>query len=557
MWHPEAVWWHRLVAALPLLGACNTSADGVTFEAGTESGDSSSDGDSSSSTDASTSTTSGSADGSGGSGGSSSSETTGGGVQRLCEAIDISLVFDRQAPIYGIERRRTVARFLDRVTEETGASVRVFPNAGASEPPPWDCNLDADGPADGLTFVWGEDGVPRNNARPRLDCVYDGVRNFPSEGDDDGDLMFTGLLFPFLQHDDWPTPERTISASVMLAAGDDDESNMYARPGLASDAFLRLAADGDRDRALSLTVGQDADELHTFALALHPAALHTEWDDDDFEESFETFGDAVVEACATAEEPDVPQPPGGCEHIDILFVVDGSLSMAEEQEALRGISGPPVFSDFTDALAVELDTLEDIHIGVISAEPGDTRLHTHLNQPAVEPGPETDCGLAQPWVVAPSDDLEAQFACVAATAAASTLESTSRNAAEALTSPDNAGFLRDDSVVFVVMLTDEDTLGLGATRVQEHELLLSAVGGDRSRLVMLAIAGDPGVFEAPKTTCDGTYGLAAPGRRLDSIVRTFGDRGITSDICAGDLAASFDDALDDLVQACVSFVPEG
>lgn len=545
----------QVAALLPLLTACNTSADTASFDDGTDSAPAgSTTASTSSTTEAAASSTSGAADGTGT---SSSGGTTGEVRERLCDAIDVSLVFDRQAPIYHIDRRRPVALFLDRITKETGARVRVFPNAGGPVQPPLECELDTEGPADGLTFVWGEDWQPRNNARPRLDCVYDGVRNYPSEPGADGDLMFTGLLFPFLQHDDWPSPDRTISVSVMLAEEDDDESNMYARPGLASEAFLRLAAGGDRDRALSLTVGQDADELHSFALALHPAALHTEWDDDDFDASFESFGDAVIEACATAEEPNVPEPPGGCEHIDILFVVDGSLSMAEEQEALRGISGPPVFSDFTDALAVELDTLEDIRIGVISAEPDDTVLHTHLNQPAVEPSPETDCGLQQPWVVAPSEDLEAQFACVAATAASSTLETTSRNAAEALTSAENAGFLRDDSVVFVVMLTDEDTLGLGATRVQEHELLLSAVGGDRSRLVMLAIAGDPGVFEAPKTTCDGTYGLAAPGRRLGAVVRTFGERGITADICAGDLAQSFDDALDDLVQACVSFVPEG
>lgn len=543
-----------IVALVPLAGGCNATANGVTFDAGTDSTTTATTGAAASTSTSSSTDDSESADASGE---SSSSSTTGESLQRLCEAIDVSLVLDRQAPIYSLERRLAVAQFLDRVTEETGARVRVFPNAGAPEPPAWDCSLDEDGPADGLTFLWGEDGRRRNNAYPRLDCVYDGVRSFPSSGDDDGDLMFTGLMFPFLQHDDWPSPDRTLSVNVMLAAGDDDESNMYARPGLASEAFLRLAADGDRDRALSLTVGQDADELQTFALALHPAALHTEWEDDDFDASLEAFGDAVLEACATADEPEVPEPPGGCEHIDILFVVDGSLSMAEEQDALRGVDGPPVFSDFTDALSVRLDTLEDIHIGVVSAEPNDTLLHTHLNQPAIPPGPETDCGLTQPWVVAPSEDLEAQFACVAATAAASTLETTSRNAAEALTAPANEGFLRDDSVVFVVMLTDEDTLGLGATRVQEHELLLSAVGGDRSRLVVLAIAGDPGVFEAPKTTCDGTYGLAAPGRRLDSIVRTFGDRGITSDICAGDLAQTFDNALDDLVQACVSFVPEG
>ena len=469
----------------------------------------------------------------------------------------MSLVLDRQGPIYNIEKRRAVANFLDDLTEQTGARVRVFPNSGTAESPPWPCNLDVDGPADGLTFLWGDEGRPRNSARPKLDCVYDGVRDVPHNTDADGDHMFTGLLFPFLQHDDWPSPDRTVSVSVMLASSDDDENNMYARPGLASEAFVRLAAGGDRDRALSFTAGQAADELHSFALALHPHALHTEWSDEDLDADLQAFLPAVVHACETAEEPEVPEPPGGCEHIDILFVVDGSLSMAEEQAALRGIDGPPVFRDFTDALALNLDSLEDIHVGVVSAEPDDTVLHTHRDQPALEAVPETDCGLDQPWIVAPSDDLEESFACLAATTAASTLETTSRNAAEALTDPDNAGFLRDDSVVFVVMLTDEDTLGLGATRVQEHQLLLSAVGGDRSRLVVLAIAGDPGVFEAPKTTCAGPYGTASPGRRLGSVVATFGDRGITSDICAGNLAQTFDEALDELVHACVSFVPEG
>ncbi len=547
----------RFVTAAIAVAAtgCNASAEGVSIDAGTET---SAQGSTETGTVASTSSgsTSGSADTTTTTGGSDGSTTTG-GPDRLCEAIDISLVFDRQAPIYGFEQRLAVAEFLDEVTEQTGARVRVFPNAGAPEPPPWDCTLDAEGPAGGLTFIWGEGGAARNSARTKLECVYDGVRNYPSDTSADGDWMFTGLLFPFLEHDDWPSEDRTISVSVMLANTDDDESNMYARPGLASDAFLRLAADGDRDRALSLTVGQDADELHTFALALHPNALHTEWDDEDFEASFDDFLPAVVQACATADEPEVPEPPGGCEHIDILFVVDGSLSMAEEQAALRGIDGPPVFADFTDALALNLDTLQDIHIGVISAEPDDTVLHTHRDQPAVPPGPETDCGLTQPWIVAPSPTLQEDFACLAATTASSTLETTSRNAAEALTVADNAGFLRDDSVVFVVMLTDEDTLGLGATRVQEHELLLSAVGGDRDRIVMLAIAGDPGVFEAPKTTCVGPYGTASPGRRLGAVVASFGVAGTTSDICAGDLAQSLDDALGDLVQACVSFVPEG
>lgn len=559
MWHPDRVRVHLAIAALPgLVSACSSSPASATFDDGTSGASASDPGSTTRTSEASTrsSSTAGVTTRARASSTTSTGDATG-GPDRLCEAIDVSLVLGRQAPIFGIERRRTVARFLDELTEQTGARVRVFPNSGLPTPPPWDCTLDEDGPAAGRTFVWGENGKPWSSARPRLDCVYDGVKNVPSDTTADGDWMFTGLLFPFLQHEDWPTAERTISLSVMLAATDDDESNMYARPGLASEAFLRLAAGGDRDRALSLTVGQDADELQTFALALHPVALHADWDDDDFDAAFETFLPAAVEACATADEPEVPRPPGGCEHIDILFVVDGSLSMAEEQDALRGVDGPPVFADFTNALAVELDTLEDIHVGVISAEPDDVVLHTHRDQPALAPTPQTDCGLTESWIVAPTPDLEEQFACVAATMASSTLESTSRNAGEALTAAENVGFLRDDSVVFVVMLTDEDTLGLGATRVDEHELLLSAVGGDRSRLVVSAIAGDPGVFEAPRTTCLGPYGTATPGRRLDSVVRTFGDAGVRSSICEGDLAQTFEDTLGELVQACVSFVPEG
>ncbi len=545
----------RLLPGLALLAACTQSPAGVGFGEGNEG---STGGPGSSGTSGPGGTSSSGARSTEATGGAASTEGSGGqGPRALCEAIDVSLVLDRQAPIYAIEARRAVANFLDDLTEQTGARVRVFPNTGAPTPPQWDCTLDAEGPADGLTFVWGEDGKARSGARPKLDCVYDGVRNSPHDTDADGDLMFTGLMFPFLEHADWPTPERTVSLSMMLANSDDDENNMYARPGLASEAFVRLAAGGDRDRALSFTMGQDADELHAFSLALHPLALHAQWEEDDLDASLQAFLPAVVHACESAEQPEVPEPPGGCEHIDILFVVDGSLSMSEEQAALRGVDGPPVFADFTDALALNLDTLEDIRIGVVSAEPGDVVLHTHRDQPALAPAPETDCGLAQPWIVAPGDDLEAQFACVAATTATSTLETTSRNAAEALTAPANADFLREDSVVLVVMLTDEDTLGLGATRVLEHELLLSAVGGDRSRLVVLAIAGDPGVFEAPKTTCAGPYGTASPGRRLSSVVRTFGERGITSDICAGDLAQTFDEALEGLVAACVSFVPEG
>jgi hypothetical protein len=102
-----------------------------------------------------------------------------------------------------------------------------------------------------------------------------------------------------------------------------------------------------------------------------------------------------------------------------------------------------------------------------------------------------------------------------------------------------------------VILTDEDTDdGDLARMVEIRQRMLDAVGGDLGRLLVLAIAGGMGTFEAPETTCLGVYGYAAPGRRIASIVRSFRERGLFQNLCEGDLPATFIDVLDDVVSAC-------
>lgn len=492
------------------------------------------------------------------SGDNTGSSSSGTGDASACSSIAVSLVLDRQAPIYGYEKREALAKFLDAIVLHSGARVTVFPNAGAEQPPPWPCALDEDGPGGGLGFVWGEDFAKAPGVWQKLDCVLDGARAYPHVSDDDGDMMFSGLMFPILEHDDWPPPDTALSVAMLLAAGDDDQGGMYPRPGMASEAFVRLAAGGERRRALAFAAGSEADELHTFTLSVSERSRYFDWADGDLPEALDAWLPEVLAACEEVDAVLPPTPPGGCEHIDILFVIDGSLSMAQEQAALRGISGPPVFSEFTDALQIELDTLQDFHVGVVSSEPGDTILHTHLDEPKVPPGPGTDCGLppGQRWLVGPSPTLAEDFACIAGTNAQSTIESTTLNAAQALHDPANAGFLRDDAVLFVVLVTDEDTLDY-ATRISVREQILAAVGGDLSRLVVLGIAGDQGVFEMPKTTCYGPYGTATPGRRISSIVFSFREQGLMQDICAGDLAAVFEAALDDVVTTCKEWRPEG
>jgi hypothetical protein len=409
-------------------------------------------------------------------------------------------------------------------------------------------------------IVWGRDFEPSSTSAPALQCWFDALASYgvPDPAPDDGTWMFSGLVLPLLEVPQWPSPA-AVGLPMLLSASDDGLSNMYSRPGMASEAYLRLAVEEDRRRAAAFTMGQTADEMELFALTLGDDSRYLELGTAPVAAALEDWLPAALHTCSTHAAPAPPPPPlAGCHRLDVLFVVDGSVSMAEEQDALRGVTGPPVFAEFMDALLAELDGLEDFHVGVVSSQPDDTALHTHSDAPETPPSPATDCGLPAGlrWIVGPTPDLVAQFSCIAATRGSAD-EYTAWNAAMALQDPANIGFLREDSIVLVVMLTDEDTqeIAAGHTQVDVREGLLAAVGGDLRRLVVMAIVADQGTYEAPKTTCNGVYGTAAPGRRVASSVMSLRERGRLQDLCLGDLAGGFTDLLGDVVDACNSFVP--
>ena len=474
----------------------------------------------------------------------------------LCEVLDVPVVLDPRRIQQDPGLAGALADFLDRVTVETGATVRVLLAPARPVLPLATCPVPLGADADGPVFVWGRAFEPNPAARDVLACAVDQILALPDLDEADA-AMFSGLLFPILERPGWPA-DGAVVAAVLVAAGDDEEANMYARPGLAGEAFVRLAGGGDRRRVLAFAAGAGADELPMFVYTTSAASRYVETDD--LAGPLDAFAAQVRTACEAHDRPPPPPPPSGCTGIDVLFVIDGSYSMLDEQDALRGVDGPPVFAEFTDALLAQLEDVSSIHVGVVSSQPGDTDLHTHTDQPEVPPSPATDCGLdpGAPFLVAPSPTFAEDFACVAATKA-NTDEYTAQNAAEALAKAKSVGFLRDDSVVFVVMLTDEDTQEwlAGTTRTEVRAALLDAVGGRLDRLYVHAVLGDPGTFEAPKTVCGGPYGTAVPARRLTDIVWSLREQGSTSDVCAGDLAGAFAAILDDVVRTCESFVPEG
>ncbi|MDX2018758.1 MAG: VWA domain-containing protein [Deltaproteobacteria bacterium] len=158
--------------------------------------------------------------------------------------------------------------------------------------------------------------------------------------------------------------------------------------------------------------------------------------------------------------------------VDILFMVDNSGSMREEQAKLR-----KSFPTLIDALRALPGGLPNLHIGVISSDVGAGNVFISGNPACNRPGGDRGqlqvkkgCGLnAQSnFLISLNGDtqknfsgkLEDVFACIADLGTSGCgfehqLQSIRVALAETFT-PSNAGFLRKDALLVIIMVTDED-----------------------------------------------------------------------------------------------------
>ncbi len=141
----------------------------------------------------------------------------------------------------------------------------------------------------------------------------------------------------------------------------------------------------------------------------------------------------------------------------------------------------------------------------------------------------------------------------------------------------NAGFLREDALLAVVVLTDEDdcsrtddpitievpdpfSMPIAAADecdptspmiepLSRFMNALDTVKGDRGRWAMAVIAGPgPG-------TCTSSFGDAIEAGRLKQFLMDAGDNTVFSSICDGDLTGGLMSALQTFDAACQSFPP--
>lgn len=283
----------------------------------------------------------------------------------------------------------------------------------------------------------------------------------------------------------------------------------------------------------------------------------------------------------------VSNPSGlGCQSMDILFVIDDSGSMGEEQENLA--NNFPLFINVLDNYKASKNESLTYRIGVTTASA--TRNFKTKTLGMVLPGGssegldgklvgQTSCGLQKPWIDGPAPNVVDDFSCVALVGnegdGTEMPFAAMEGALEDMSMPGspNEGFYRKDenSLLVVVLITDEDdcsienggTMGRGmldtkdCTDAQskglydpnEMKTMLDEVTGGPGRYVVLAIGG-PG-----PSSCNSEFGSAVNANRVRQFVEACGDYGVFGNICEGDLWTSLEEALNVMELTCDQLPP--
>ena len=267
----------------------------------------------------------------------------------------------------------------------------------------------------------------------------------------------------------------------------------------------------------------------------------------------------------------------GCRRIDMLFAIDSSLSMIEEVQALSATNS---FNEIVAQLAAINCGDIEYRIGLTNDNDGGFIGSGAMGHPWFDSNEMTPAEIAAGFNAAASTVVTGgtPIACEhVLTSAVGLLEG------------DTTGFLRDDALLVLVLVTDVDDYGYydqqgfggpcdgflctqPVTPVEDlYDALVVLKNGEPEALAGIVVAGDPMVMEGsnlcgqPASCCGPPGGLEcgqamhAP-RLYDFASMQVGSNGVTLDICegAGELPGLLEDALGgDIDLACQAYEPEG
>lgn len=200
--------------------------------------------------------------------------------------------------------------------------------------------------------------------------------------------------------------------------------------------------------------------------------------------------------------------------VDILWVVDDTGSMIEEQAALAASFGS--FVDAVDAAGLAYQ------IGVITTE---------------GTGPIAGVLQGDPWIITPAcQDSAGAFASAVSVGTEGGGEAGLGALALALSEPlrseENLGFRREDAALHVIVVSDDDDHSTGVLGTDPATFILNFLQAESNRTglpaVLSAVVGDT------PNGCRGPGGSAAAGTLYAEVAEASG--GVVESICAADLS---------------------
>ena len=258
-----------------------------------------------------------------------------------------------------------------------------------------------------------------------------------------------------------------------------------------------------------------------------------------------------------------------CSKMDILFVVDDSGSMAEEQQNLA--TNFPMFAQVLAQYQVDGVPL-DYRVGITTT--GRT-IHYTISVPGLPPVNQTEngdngafrssCGSTSRFLQGTDPNVESTLACRANVGTSGPgiempMLMSKYALADRIMDGTNGQFLRPDALLAIIYLTDEDdqsttqdnftmsTTGMPPIdwNPSDQVAFLDQLKGNRTRWAAAAIAGDG--------DCSSAFGSASDAARLKQFVMLANGNGTTqavfSSICDGDLTIGLKKALDTFQAAC-------
>jgi len=289
----------------------------------------------------------------------------------------------------------------------------------------------------------------------------------------------------------------------------------------------------------------------------------------------------------TDSDTDSGSPTGaGCTKMDILFIIDDSGSMMEEQTNLA--NNFPQFIQVLEDYKTVANTQLEYRVGVTTTgiKRNFTQIIFGMTIPSITNGPDgelqglTSCNLGQyPWVDGPGADVATKFSCMAIVGTSGSGTEMPFGALQLAlgekmeTGGPNEGFYRkdEDSLLVVVIITDEDDCSIenggtmqlslaggadcseekseGLYITEETKAFLDEVAGGEGRYVVVGIAG-PG-----PQSCSSAFGDAIHAKRVKDLIDMCGDYGVFGDICSGDLSTALQEALEVMQVTCDELPP--